>query len=334
MGTGVNTSPLNRASAAVLALAISSSGEAYAGGVFGYAGSEASNNIAKWNGTAWSRMASGTDTFGTVYAVAIAGNGDVYVGGVLTGAGMVASKYVARWNGTAWSSLGAGNELNGSVNTLAVAGNGDVYAGGSFTQAGGTAASRIAKWNGTAWSSVGPGGSNGLDGGVYSLAVAGNGDVYAGGFFTQAGGQAANNVARWNGAVWSSLGTGLNSGVADMAISPSGKLYAVGGFTATGDGSKAMAGFGIYDPAAPLATTAAQATPAAQLFPNPAHGTATLRLPATAPRQPLTLTDALGRLVRQYPAPAGAEAVLDLRGLPAGVYVVRCGALSQRLVVE
>ena len=95
-----------------------------------------------------------------------------------------------------------------------------------------------------------------------------------------------------------------------------------------------MVHFGIYDPAAPLATTAAKVTPAAQLFPNPAHGTATLRLPAGAARQPLLLRDALGRLVRQYPAPAGAEAVLDLRGLPAGVYLVRCGELSQRLVVE
>lgn len=95
-----------------------------------------------------------------------------------------------------------------------------------------------------------------------------------------------------------------------------------------------MAHFGIYDPNASLATKASAATPAAQLFPNPAHGTATLRLPAGTPRLPLTLTDALGRTVRRYPAPAAPETELDLRGLPAGVYVVRCGQLSQRLVME
>ncbi|MDQ2769260.1 MAG: T9SS type A sorting domain-containing protein, partial [Bacteroidota bacterium] len=83
-----------------------------------------------------------------------------------------------------------------------------------------------------------------------------------------------------------------------------------------------------------LATAAAQKAAPAALFPNPAYGTATLRLPASAPRQPLTLTDALGRVVRRYPAPAGPEAELDLRGLPAGTYVVQCGALTQRLVVE
>ena len=51
-------------------------------------------------------------------------------------------------------------------------------------------------------------------------------------------------------------------------------------------------------------------------------------------RLPLLLTDALGRRVRRYPAPAGPEATLDLRGLPAGVYVVGCGQVTQRLVVE
>jgi len=33
-------------------------------------------------------------------------------------------------------------------------------------------------------------------------------------------------------------------------------------------------------------------------------------------------------------ATTGTEATLDLRGLPAGVYVLRCGSGSQRLVVE
>ena len=51
-------------------------------------------------------------------------------------------------------------------------------------------------------------------------------------------------------------------------------------------------------------------------------------------RLPLLLTDALGRIVRRYPAPAGPDAVLDLRGLPAGVYVVGCGQVTQRLVAE
>ena len=52
---------------------------------------------------------------------------------------------------------------------------------------------------------------------------------------------------------------------------------------------------------APTASRAPAAS--AALYPNPAHGSVTLRLPAPLARQPLTLVDALGRAVRRYPAP-------------------------------
>ena len=79
------------------------------------------------------------------------------------------------------------------------------------------------------------------------------------------------------------------------------------------------------------ASAALAATPT--LAPNPAHGTANLHLPAGTDRLPLLL-DAPGREVRRYPASTGNEATLDLRGLAPGVYVLRGGAGSQRLVVE
>ncbi|GAB3872285.1 hypothetical protein GCM10028824_22500 [Hymenobacter segetis] len=82
------------------------------------------------------------------------------------------------------------------------------------------------------------------------------------------------------------------------------------------------------------ATAAARTLTPEQLFPNPAHGTATLRLPAGTAPAPLTLTDALGRAVRRYPAPDGPEAALDLQGLPAGLYLLRGAGPVQRLAVE
>jgi hypothetical protein len=72
----------------------------------------------------------------------------------------------------------------------------------------------------------------------------------------------------------------------------------------------------------------------AQLYPNPAHHTATLHLPAGTAPAPLTLTDAQGRTVRRYPAPAGMETTLDLQGLPAGLYLLRGVGPAQRLAVE
>jgi hypothetical protein len=86
--------------------------------------------------------------------------------------------------------------------------------------------------------------------------------------------------------------------------------------------------------AAPTATVAGWGLPPAQLYPNPAHSTATLRLPAGAATAPLILTDALGRAVRHYPAPAGTEAALDLQSLPVGLYLLRGVGPAQRLVVE
>jgi hypothetical protein len=67
---------------------------------------------------------------------------------------------------------------------------------------------------------------------VYALAASGS-NVYAGGFFTNAGGIAANYIAKWNGSSWSVLGSGMNGGVLALALSGS-ELYAGGYFTTAG----------------------------------------------------------------------------------------------------
>jgi hypothetical protein len=87
-----------------------------------------------------------------------------------------------------------------------------------------------------------------------------------------------------------------------------------------------------------LATaTAAAGLPAFGLFPNPAHGTAIVQLPAGLGPATLTVLDALGRPLRTQAAP-GPRATLDLSGLPAGLYAVCVAAggatATQRLMVE
>lgn len=81
------------------------------------------------------------------------------------------------------------------------------------------------------------------------------------------------------------------------------------------------------------ATALPRAAPPA-LYPNPAHHTATLRLPVGTAPAPLILCDAQGRAVRRYPAPATLETTLDLQNLPAGLYLLRGAGPAQRLVVE
>ena len=161
---------------------------------------------------------------------------DVYIGGNFTAVGAVAANRVAKWDGTGWSSLGMGaaNGVAGPVNALAAGGSGDVYVAGDFAQAGGATARRVARWNGTAWSSLGTGAANGLNDAVQALAVAPNGDVYAGGYFTQAGGASANFVARWNGTAWNPLGMGTDNVVFVLAAAPNGDVYVGGTFMQAG----------------------------------------------------------------------------------------------------
>ena len=58
-------------------------------------------------------------------------------------------------------------------------------------------------------------------------------NLYAGGYFTTAGGSAANYVAKWNGSAWSALGSGMSSTVYALAVSGS-DLYAGGNFITAG----------------------------------------------------------------------------------------------------
>jgi hypothetical protein len=74
---------------------------------------------------------------------------------------------------------------------------------------------------------------NGVDGWTRTIAVDGAGNVYVGGTFGAAGNTLVNNIAKWDGTTWSSLGTGLNGSVAGIAISGT-DVYVGGSFTTAG----------------------------------------------------------------------------------------------------
>jgi hypothetical protein len=125
--------------------------DVYVGGDFtDAAGIAQADNIAKWNGSAWSALgANGAGTNGifpptsSVYAILPVGS-RLFVGGAFTNAnGNALSDNLVVFDGESWQPLGSNGSgdgaLNANVRALAVFG-GRLYAGGNFTSVGGVGA--------------------------------------------------------------------------------------------------------------------------------------------------------------------------------------------------
>lgn len=248
---------------AVNSIAIDAFGVVYVGGIFTTVNGIIVNGVAKWDGTEWSALGEGVDITedSGVNALACDAAGNVYAGGGFVSAGGVPASRIAKWDGTTWSALGAG--VSCDVLALAVDQSGNVYAGGVFSMAGDAQANSIARWDGASWASLGSGvcdegpclpysGCGSITSQphcspfVSALALDDSGNLYAGGWFSRAGDLPAGSVARWDGAVWSAVGTGISGDmcgwncphVASLLFDETGSLYA-GGWFDTADGVSA-----------------------------------------------------------------------------------------------
>lgn len=217
----------------VLAMAQSGS-DLYVGGSFTQVGNVSANNIAKWDGSAWSALGSGASngTDGNVLAIAVDGTA-IYVGGSFSTAGGSNVNNIAKWNGSSWSALGSGIS-GGDVRAISVVST-DIYVGGIFTTAGGTNANNIAKWNGSNWAALVTGSENGVNAPVFAVGASGN-LVYVGGSFTTAGGSAFNKIAAWNSgtSTWSALGSGVSLGDVNAVVVTDTSVIVGGNFTSAG----------------------------------------------------------------------------------------------------
>ena len=187
----LGTTAANGTSSTVYAIAIDSNNNIYVGGLFSYVnytgsatGSTVANNIAKWSGSSWTTLGTGTTSTGNgtnaiVYALAIDSSNNVYVGGNFTSVynnATTSAYYIAKWSGSSWTTLGTGttstgNGTNGAVFALAIDSNNNVYVGGSFTIVDSSSsiifANFIALWNNVNWTSIG-GPNNGYINGLSS----------------------------------------------------------------------------------------------------------------------------------------------------------------------
>jgi len=223
----------------------------YAGGAFVVAGGTPANRIARWDGTEWSPVGSGTS--GEVYALGVFAFPGylpaLYVGGEFVSAGGVQAKHVAAWNGVSWFHLGSG--LNGAAWAFAMYEPDGwehgplLHMGGGFSSAGGALAKGIAAWA-RGWVVD----EQGLDGNVHALEVFDDGlgggpALYVAGGFSGVGQFPMSAIGKWDGAQWTTLGSGVAGGspggpwigaleVFDDGSGGGPALYAGGSFTIAG----------------------------------------------------------------------------------------------------
>jgi len=140
------------------------------------------------------------------------------------------------WDGAGWRAL-VGEGFTDGIRAMTMFGD-DLIIAGDFSHAGDIDADGIVRWDGTNWYPLGSG-INDMDEDdrIYALAVHG-GHLYAGGHFEEIGGVAACNIARWDGASWSALGSGLEGdssyNVVRALVSIDGQLVAGGYFDYSG----------------------------------------------------------------------------------------------------
>jgi hypothetical protein len=132
---------------------------------------------------------------------------------------------VRRLRGTTWTSLGGFALPSGQrpcVVDLPGSPAGHFVLGGSFTAIPGVRTASIATWNGAAWTGSAPFFDN-----VVRCSVAGpDGTIYLGGDFTSVGGAPIQRVVRFDGVAWSQVGGGLPGSVTSLAVLDDGDLFA------------------------------------------------------------------------------------------------------------
>lgn len=146
-----------------------------------------------------------------------------------------------------WGGLSTGlGGVYGYGNSVVTDATNNMYVGGSFTQAGGLSVNNVARWNGTSWIPLGASTYKGVNlstesnaSEIYDLTVDNSGNLYVGGRFDQAGNFVETNyIAKWDGSVWSALGSGMG-GVSPfvyaLASDNQNNIYA-GGFFITAGG--------------------------------------------------------------------------------------------------
>ncbi len=180
--------------------------------------------VAQWNGTQWAPLGAGINVSSTgieVRSLALLPGGGIAASGSFEQAGSVPAHDVAVWQGGQWSALGSSTEFNGG--SLVVLPDGRLLMNGK------------AVWNGQVWKNFATGGPTSM---VRAVKYLPNGNLVAGGDFTEAYGVTLNHIGRRDDQGWHALGSGMNATVRAISVRDNGDIIAAGDFTEAGGQSR------------------------------------------------------------------------------------------------
>ena len=221
----------------------SNDGNLYIGGSFNNVDGVAVGKLAKYNDTdGWSSVGGLTsDVFGSVYKVCCdSKDGSIYIGGNFQNLTTEGLYNLGKYNDIdGWTSVGQTSDINGKVNDICCdSENGDIYIAGEFDTVDGIIGlDKVAKWDAKSqsWTSIsgntgdfGPGGSQ-----IAFSICCKNGEIYVGGQLNNIGGLGINNLAKWTGSSWTSVGgpSDINGLVEDICCdTKNGEIYIGGDF--------------------------------------------------------------------------------------------------------
>lgn len=208
----------------------------FVGGFFERIGGVPCKGLATWDGSDWTPFDQWYDGWVSAMVWADDGGGPaLFVIGAFYLTENAPRTSVLRWRSGQWEDLGAdiGNDNPRAI----VEHDGALYLVGGFLEINGQPTRGLASWDGASWSAY----PNVTDGQIYAAAsyTDQNGPaLIIGGFFSEAGGVFAENVAMLRDGVWSGMGGGLRVGscrtlrVVNELGGPT--LYAGGDFQFTG----------------------------------------------------------------------------------------------------
>lgn len=187
-------------------------GELWVGGVYAFDDGAGAPGLSVYGGGAWHEPPGGAMSGLGVFELT-SHAGELYAGGSFDALGGIAAQSVAKWDGAAWTALDLGQD--GTVLALARDDAGELYAGGLFSVEGSFETGGIARWTGSGWASVAGGLANSTFRGVVSDLAFHQGELYASGCFSSAGGTPSDpaaipaaDLARYTPAGWEALDDG------------------------------------------------------------------------------------------------------------------------------